>query len=147
MHLGGSTALHSAVAGVGGLAGASFGGGRYRCPGRYFAEAELALVTSLLVLLYDMELVPPGQEQQSRQGAGPRLRASTQQDEEQRQQQQQQQRPARQQAEQEQRGEHAPFPGDPSGLLPPPDLRRLVGIKVPAGPCWVQLRRRALPGG
>jgi hypothetical protein len=34
-------------------------------------------------------------------------------------------------------------PGDPSGLLPPLDLRRLVGLKVPAGPCWVRFTRRS----
>ncbi|GIM05479.1 hypothetical protein Vretimale_9965 [Volvox reticuliferus] len=31
--------------------------------------------------------------------------------------------------------------GDPAGLLPPCDLRRLVGTKVPKKPCWVQLGR------
>ena len=35
-------------------------------------------------------------------------------------------------------------PGDPDRGLPPPDLGRLVGIKGPAGPCWVQVARRPL---
>lgn len=30
------------------------------------------------------------------------------------------------------------FPGDPGNLLPPPDLQRLVGIKLPAVPCSVE---------
>ncbi len=31
MHLGGSTAAHAAVVGVGGVPGLAFGGGKYRC--------------------------------------------------------------------------------------------------------------------
>lgn len=58
MRLGGTSTAHAAVVGVGGVPGLSFGGGKYRCPGRYFAESELALVTSLLLLLYKWELLP-----------------------------------------------------------------------------------------
>lgn len=165
MRLGGSTAPHAAVVGVGGLAGLSFGGGKYRracawlpscrvrcvqlqralllalaaqlclalhpptmpahrsaatrplccrCPGRYFAEAELALVAATLLLVYDLRLLPP----QAAEPAGTRAAAAAA------------------------ALDAAGVPGDPSGLLPPPDLRRLVGIKVPAGPCWVQFERR-----
>ncbi len=182
MRLGGSTAPHAAVVGVGGVPGLSFGGGKYRwagaqvrpgppsclwlsqggrmaqrqqahlplmicaggnrllcshgsvgtatqelqaeiratlfrppacrCPGRHFAESELCLVTSLLLLLFEWQLLPregapaPGSSAAGALSAAP--------------------------------------PGDPSGLLPPPDLRKLVGIKVPAGPCWVQCSRRSL---
>ena len=60
MRLGaGSAAQHSAaVPGVGEVPGLSFGGGKYLCPGRFLAEAELALVTSLLLLLFDWQLLP-----------------------------------------------------------------------------------------
>jgi hypothetical protein len=118
MRLGGSCEAHAAVPGVGGVPGLSFGGGRYRCPGRFFAEAELALVTSLLLLLFDWQLLPRGGDGNSPSSTeqGPRSPASKQ-----------------------------GYPGDPGGLLPPPDLRKLVGIKVPAGPCWVQYQRRTAP--
>ena len=118
MRLGGSTAVHGAVVGMGGVAGVSFGGGKYRCPGRYFAEAELALVTSLLLLLFDWQLLPRGQ-----QGAAAPAPAAAALTSASRAQQRQQQRRL------------ASVPGDPGGLLPPPDLHKLVGIKVPAEPC------------
>ncbi|KAL6772438.1 hypothetical protein ACKKBG_A30250 [Auxenochlorella protothecoides x Auxenochlorella symbiontica] len=50
MLLCGKTALHSSILGVGGVAGLAFGGGKYRCPGRYFAEAEVALVVGMILL-------------------------------------------------------------------------------------------------
>ncbi|EFN50765.1 hypothetical protein CHLNCDRAFT_142513 [Chlorella variabilis] len=128
MRLGGSTSVHGAVVGMGGVAGVSFGGGKYRCPGRYFAEAELALVTSLLLLLFDWQLLPRGQ-----QGAAAPAPAAAALTSASRAQQRQQQR------------RQASVPGDPGGLLPPPDLHKLVGIKVPAEPCWVQYRRRQPP--
>ena len=40
------------------------------------------------------------------------------------------------------RADRSCFPGDPQSLLPPPDLRRLVGIKVPVGPCVVECTSR-----
>lgn len=122
---GGGTAQHgAAIPGVGGVPGLSFGGGKYRCPGRFFAEAELALVTSLLLLLFDWQLLPREAAAPSGGGSGSRGADS---------------KPgsSSQQA--------ASVPGDPAGLLPPPDLQKLVGIKVPAGPCWVQYRRRGSP--
>lgn len=177
MRLGGSTAAHAAVVGVGGVPGLAFGGGKYRCgarecaiyvlnsaatwfrawgccwvaagllrlprplcpntlcarhvpqlplalflcrcPGRYFAEAELALIASLLLLLFDWRLLPrqSGAAGAAAAAPGSGTSAAT---------------PA--------------APGDPAGLLPPPDLRKLVGIKVPAGPCWVEYQRRQLGG-
>lgn len=109
-----------------------------RCPGRYFAEAELALIASLLLLLFDWRLLPCGEAaehasskaQQRTAGsagtaggtAGAAAGAAA--------------------AE----AANSIAPGDPAGLLPPPDLRKLVGIKVPAGPCWVQYQRRQLAG-
>ncbi|KAK9838552.1 hypothetical protein WJX81_007055 [Elliptochloris bilobata] len=49
------------VPGVGGLPGLVFGGGRYRCRGRAFAEAELALVVAVLLSTFEMRLAdrPP----------------------------------------------------------------------------------------
>ncbi|PRW32663.1 24-hydroxycholesterol 7-alpha-hydroxylase [Chlorella sorokiniana] len=140
MHLGGSTAAHAAVVGVGGVPGLAFGGGKYRCPGRYFAEAELALIASLLLLLFDWRLLPregaaahaADQAQQHKAGTAEAITAGT--------------AAGAAAAAAAATAAHAP-PGDPAGLLPPPDLRKLVGIKVPAGPCWVQYeRRRQLAG-
>eukprot|EP00884_Botryococcus_braunii_P002522 jgi/Botrbrau1/12270/Bobra.0323s0010.1 len=45
-----------AVAGVHGVAGLAFGGGRYRCPGRRFAEMEVGLLTALLLSSCELEL-------------------------------------------------------------------------------------------
>ena len=168
MRLGGSTAPHAAVVGVGGLPGLSFGGGKYRracgaglggcraaallllpccpccpsihlpvhlfnhcdvighhplrcplrCPGRYFAEAELALAAATLLLLFDFRLLP--REAAAAPGAGLATAA----------------------AAAAAPGAGAAAPGDPAGLLPPPDLRKLVGIKVPRRPCWVEFQRR-----
>jgi cytochrome P450 len=98
----GADGLHAGAAGVGGLAGVAFGGGRWRCPGRPFAEMELAMVTALLASRFDMELIGGGAG-----AAGARR-----------------------------------HPGDPHGLLPAPDMRRLVGVKVPLGPCRVRARLR-----
>ena len=39
-------------------------------------------------------------------------------------------------------GTGAAFPGDPDGLLPPPDMRRMVGVKIPSGLCAVQYAKR-----
>lgn len=83
-----------------------------RCPGRYFAEAELALIASTLLLLYDWHLLPCKAEGGKAAAGGGEV------------------------------GKGAP--GDPDGRLPMPDLLKLVGVKVPAGPCWVQFERRQL---
>ena len=40
-------------------AGIAFGGGVYRCPGRFFAEMEVALLCSLLVAHRDITFVTP----------------------------------------------------------------------------------------
>ena len=92
--------VHAAVPGVGGLGGVAFGGGRYRCPGRAFAEMELALVVGLVLCCLDVELEVGGE------------------------------------------GTGVASPGDAGGGLPPPNLGKLVGVKVPAGPCWGTVRER-----
>jgi hypothetical protein len=126
---GGGASQHSAaIPGVGGVPGLSFGGGTYRCPGRFFAEAELALVTSLLLLLFDWQLLPHEAAAASGSGGGSSRGADI--------------KPS---SSSSQQAVPVPAPGDPAGLLPPPDLLKLVGIKVPAGPCWVQYRRRGSP--
>jgi cholesterol 7alpha-monooxygenase len=94
-----STAMHAGGAGVGGVGGVAFGGGRYRCPGRGFAEMELALVVGAVLACWRLELCRleknlPGFEA---------------------------------------------WPGDSDGLLPPPNVRKMVGIKVPTRPCWVHV--------
>ncbi|KAG2434321.1 hypothetical protein HYH02_012343 [Chlamydomonas schloesseri] len=50
LKLGDGTAVVSSVAGL------AFGGGPYRCPGRFFAEQELGLLVQLLLWTYDMQL-------------------------------------------------------------------------------------------
>lgn len=47
---------------VPGVAGMGFGGGFWRCPGRFFAEMELALMLQLVLL--QIELSPEQQQQQ-----------------------------------------------------------------------------------
>ncbi|RMZ53738.1 hypothetical protein APUTEX25_003877 [Auxenochlorella protothecoides] len=100
MLLCGKTALHSSILGVGGVAGLAFGGGKYRCPGRYFAEAEVALVVGM-ILLSCPTLARDNLQQQWEGGMG-----------------------------------------DPHGCLPAPDFRKLLGIKVPAAPCWVSAKEK-----
>ncbi|EIE20039.1 hypothetical protein COCSUDRAFT_83555 [Coccomyxa subellipsoidea C-169] len=58
----GDLAAVTGVAGIGGVAGFAFGGGRYRCPGRFFAEAEIALVVALLLSRYSLTLSTRAQE-------------------------------------------------------------------------------------
>lgn len=105
-----------------------------RCPGRAFAEAELAVIVALLLSTCEMRLAreacgrrptatrcsrgadaaaeEPASEMR-RHGAGPR-----------------------------------PSPGDPDGLLPAPELRRQVGVRWPTGACYVHVvQRRTLGQG
>ena len=89
----------------------------------------MALIASLLLLLYDWRMLPrEGDAGEGPAGAGAQQVSG---------------------GKQQGGGEAAAAggaPGDPAGLLPPPNLRKLVGIKVPAGPCWVQFERRPLAG-
>ena len=103
--------VHSAAAGVGGLAGLAFGGGKFRCPGRAFAEMELGVTAGLILAGLDVKLDINNTNWRSDGDGdgGVDVQGSA---------------------------------GDPKGLLPPPDITKLVGIKVPAGPCWVKVRRR-----
>eukprot|EP00898_Chlorokybus_atmophyticus_P009269 jgi/Chlat1/972/Chrsp108S01389 len=50
--------LGGETASLGPGVGFAFGGGKYRCPGRYFAEMEVALFTALMLYTYDIELIP-----------------------------------------------------------------------------------------
>ncbi|GLC34215.1 hypothetical protein PLESTB_001610000 [Pleodorina starrii] len=177
------------------VAGLAFGGGPYRCPGRYFAEQELGLLVQLFLWSYDMSLSYGDAASRSSTPAAKQAATGTE--------------PAgaepvqvRAHALEVGPVEPAPRPaagsslpaaackpdsqpqlrtvqggsllyavmalvlgpsamswgfgwfdgldgpmqewresGDPAGLLPPCDLRRLVGVKVPRKPCWVQLGR------
>jgi 24-hydroxycholesterol 7alpha-hydroxylase len=102
---------HGVAAGVGGLAGLAFGGGKFRCPGRSFAEMELGLVVGMIVHELEIELVLEEKESGKKSSEASAAVSSS-------------------------------YPGDPHGLLPAPDVRRLVGVKVPDGPCWVRIRQR-----
>eukprot|EP00899_Mesostigma_viride_P012988 jgi/Mesvir1/21690/Mv04110-RA.1 len=46
----------------------TFGGGAYRCPGRYFAEMEVGLYAALFLQTFEVSLVPPGGCQGPRDG-------------------------------------------------------------------------------
>ncbi|EFJ41941.1 hypothetical protein VOLCADRAFT_119569 [Volvox carteri f. nagariensis] len=166
------------------VAGLAFGGGQYRCPGRFFAEHELGLLVQLLLWSYDMSLsygdaasrahgtaekqAPSKLAETVKRGTGSAdvkrtLTASSGASES---------NPDPQlQAVQGGSFLYAALAtllgpsamawgfgwfdgldgpmqewresGDPAGLLPPCDLRRLVGVKVPRKPCWVQLGRIA----
>lgn len=98
--------MHSSAAGVGGIAGVAFGGGKFRCPGRSFAEMELGVTVGLILAGLEVEI---GRKEENERRGESTLKAA---------------------------------PGDPHGLLPLPDVTKLVGIKVPKGPCWVKVRRR-----
>ncbi|KAL6747863.1 cytochrome P450 [Haematococcus lacustris] len=135
----GNLVLGDGTAVVPSLAGLAFGGGPYRCPGRFFAEMEVALVAQLVLAHCPMELLPSPPAPSAAAGAGlaeaaallvgqavgselalwgcgidPSLSTGA--------------------------GE-APSSED-SRLLPAPDIRRLVGVKIPARPCWVQVHSR-----
>ncbi|KAJ9527737.1 hypothetical protein QJQ45_000431 [Haematococcus lacustris] len=135
----GNLVLGDGTAVVPSLAGLAFGGGPYRCPGRFFAEMEVALVAQLVLAHCPMELLPSPPAPSVAAGAGlaetaallvgqavgselalwgcgidPSLSKGA--------------------------GE-APSSED-SRLLPAPDIRRLVGVKIPARPCWVQVHSR-----
>lgn len=95
--------LPGVAAGMGGVSGVAFGGGRYRCPGKAFAEMELALVVGHLLMRFEFDLVGKGAIDETERGVT----------------------------------------GAPAGeLLPQPNMTRLVGVKVPEGPCCVRVRGR-----
>ena len=141
------------VPGVRGTAGCVFGGGRFRCPGRFFAEIELAFLASALLSLFEFDLVAlaPLQHQQrpvagtpggviTAEGAAvagvPGWR-TTEQDkigaEEEK-------------GSMEHLGEahlyYTGRSGDPNQRLPPAEMERLVGVKVPKGRCLALIRRK-----
>ncbi len=130
---------------VPGVAGLAFGGGAYRCPGRFFAEMEIAVLTQLVLCRLDLTLVSEIEQnkRQERSGAA---------------------------SEEVNHPSSSRLPswlwrvlgrsrslcwglglldvggweasGDARGLLPRCNLRRLVGLKVPAEPCRVLVRVR-----
>ena len=113
-----------------------------RCPGRAFAEAELAVVVALLLATYEMRLpsAPCGARPTAalciagvREAAGHGEPASMQ--------------PAS--ALRRHDARRRPSSGDPEGLLPAPELRRQVGVRWPVGACRVHVVQRHTlhPGG
>ena len=125
-----------------------------RCPGRAFAEAELAMIVALLLSTYEMRLArkpcasypraarrsvgtdAAAGEPVSRMrphGAGPKPSPGD---------------PDGLLPAPDMRRHGAgsrPSPGDPDGLLPAPELRRQVGVRWPMGACHViVVQRRTL---
>lgn len=97
----------------------------HRCPGRYFAELEVGLLLGLLLTKFDFTL-------RSTTGSAGGGAAA---------------RPAPASTAAAHGGSVcgsvcSSAPSDPGGLLPPPELKKLVGLKVPSGPCWVRFARR-----
>lgn len=197
-----ASALHPSCAYAHPTAGLAFGGGPYRCPGRFFAEMEVAVVVQLVLGQRDLSLLPPakvtaapvGSVSGSESSAGSGRRAghgsgsggSAQ------------PHPVLQvlagmvgpevafwglgvlppgsavsssssagapavaaagtgagasAGAGAAAGEGPAIPaslpdwthsGDVQGLLPPCDHNRLVGVKVPARPCWVSCKARAV---
>ncbi|GFH30937.1 uncharacterized protein HaLaN_29875, partial [Haematococcus lacustris] len=66
----GNLVLGDGTAVVPSLAGLAFGGGPYRCPGRFFAEMEVALVAQLVLAHCPMELLPSPPAPSAAAGAG-----------------------------------------------------------------------------
>lgn len=118
-----ASGLHQ-VPGVGGIAGLVFGGGRYRCPGRFFAEMEVALTVILMLTQFDMYLRSStdngNQRIQSTSGSWswthllPFASSKT----------------------------FSTQSGDAAGLLPLPETRRQVGIRWPQTVCEVTYMAR-----
>ena len=83
-----------------------------RCPGRFFAEMEVALTVAVLLTCYDIHLMTSTQASNS--NSIPDWQREI--------------------------DESAPFvSGDPHGLLPLPETRRQVGIRWPQSPCEVHV--------
>ena len=99
-----------------------------RCPGRAFAEAELAVIVALLLSTYEMRLARKpcaSDPKAARCSVGTDAAAGE---------------PASQMRR------HfagpSPSPGDPDALLPAPELRRQVGVRWPMGACHVHVVQR-----
>ena len=103
-----------------------------RCPGRAFAEVELAVIVALLLSTYEMRLAHQpcaSDPRAARCSVGSDAAAGE---------------PA---SEMRQHGAgHKPSPGDPDGLLPAPELRRQVGVRWPMGACHVHVVQRCTLG-
>lgn len=114
------SSLHE-VAGVGGIAGLVFGGGRYRCPGRFFAEMEIALAVLFFLSQFNLQLAGC---QSTTSQAGAKVGY------------------VKDSVHQSRRTATKPAmsimaSGDPHGLLPLPETRRQVGIRWPQAVCQV----------
>ncbi len=97
-----------------------------RCPGRAFAEAEIVLLVALLLSSFDMSLAAPGAGRSTSSRGQRRLQPAP--------------------AGRPSWPAHGTAPGDPAGLLPPPELRRQVGVRWPSVPCLVDVTQRRAPG-
>jgi len=142
------------VPGPRGLAGCVFGGGEYRCPGRFFAEAELTLLALIILSSCKFTLPPPAAGAAAGAGAGGGAAATSggggaagglslknklfgagMKDHVQ-----------LAMEEAGAAGDSAAWvgeSGDQHGVLPRMDLTRLVGMKSPAGPLMVDVEARA----
>ncbi|KAA6426780.1 MAG: cytochrome P450, partial [Trebouxia sp. A1-2] len=112
------SSLHE-VPGISGIAGLVFGGGRYRCPGRFFAEMEVALTVAFFLTHFKMQLVSC-QDSHGQPGSAQAIDHTKQ------------HKPM---------GSAFPESGDPHGLLPQAETRRQVGIRWPKAPCEIIFKR------
>lgn len=154
LSIGNGTAIVTSVAGL------SFGGGSYRCPGRFFAEMEVALIVQQILWQFHIKLEPRAAEPQSSGDAAQspssilvflrnflgdlplswglglfeKTHPIEKKDED------------RSTLYSDRKVSNAVeswrHSGDTLGLLPPCNLIRLVGLKVPLGPCFVTLTSR-----
>lgn len=132
------------VPGPRGPGGVVFGGGAYRCPGRFFAEAELALHVLLVLCLCQISVPEPSSKnhREPHPSADPgwlgwRLGAGL---------------PSHVRLAMHEGGADADGAldegwvgesGDRNGALPKMDVSRLVGMKMPVGKWMVDVTRRA----
>lgn len=96
----------------------------HRCPGRHFAEAEIALAVAML--LGSFRLTLQGGVDRGKAGAAEGRRGL-------------QGKPAGARTS----CQGSSFtPGDADSILPVPELRRQVGVRWPRQLCWVQVEGR-----
>lgn len=132
-----------------GFVGLAFGGGSYRCPGRFFAEMEVGVVVQILLQHYNLDLIeqsPVAKVSEKlvvqnlliyqvfqaffRMMGNKAMWGFGMFGEEQA------------MDEGSDQLETWRNSGDMAGLLPPVNLHRLVGLKVPAAPCLVKVSRK-----
>ena len=98
----------------------------HRCPGRHFAEAEIALAVALLLGRFRLTLQGAINSGEAGAAGGRQGLKCT---------------PGR--ASNVRTGSNCWVPGDAEGMLPMPEMRRQVGVRWPRLPCWVQVERRS----